>query len=522
MIACLKDDNKIHLDLLTQDIEDRIIETFSVKDPQAQFSSAFEMGHWNGMKVFYSRRYKTLSIAFLDRLIKLCKKHDIPLDVEDERSAPTYYPIPKEKLTSEILNDGPKGIILGPHQMRCCESMYVEQPNSMRGIHSHPTGSGKTEMMAAIIKMFPGCPTVLIAEERIVAQQIEERLELRKVAGHSDSIGAFYAGKRPDGQIIVVGSIQALQKPPESARKKELKRTGSDKAWVTRNKNADYLQKVVAKCHMVLIDECDRASSDLYKLLFDKWAKNAKRFYGFTGTPFEKSKPVENMRLISRFGEIISESTREEMLGLGRVIPVSYTMIAVGQDGNKADKTNNNDAKKVFMEENEELHNTIKKVCKINSHEGTLILVEREAMGKVLESIIPSSKFIFGKTPMKARNAAIDDFENRKLKVLIGSKILMRGLDLDGGTENLILCYDGKSESELIQRIGRALRKNKVGKSKVYDFLFLCNHYLYKHSRARLKTVAEAGHPSNVVFPKTGIKLSGEALIKRNWRIPKK
>src|SRR5690606_19501976 len=148
--------------------------------------------------------------------------------------------------------------------------------SSRRGIHSHPTGSGKTECMAAIVKMFPGCPTVIIAEEKIVSKQIEERLTLRKVAGHSGSIGAFYAGKRPNGQIVVVGSIQALHKMPESARRKEIKRTGADKAWQTRNRNADFLQKVIGKCHMVLIDEC--VHEDSY-ITTDKGLVKAKRVY---------------------------------------------------------------------------------------------------------------------------------------------------------------------------------------------------------------------------------------------------
>ena len=84
----------------------------------------------------------------------------------------------------------------------------------------------------------------------------------------------------------------------------------------------------------------------------------------------------------------------------------------------------------------------------------------------------------------------------------------------------MIIATGGKLSSELLQKVGRALRRNKQGFSKAYLFYYLCNKYLYSHSRNTLKTLVDEGFKTTVVFPK-GI-VEGEALLKSRFRISKK
>ena len=128
------------------------------------------------------------------------------------------------------------------------------------------------------------------------------------------------------------------------------------------------------------------------------------------------------------------------------------------------------------------------------------------------------SHFIYGKTPKRRRDEVLRAFERREFNVLIGGKIINRGLDLDGGCENLIIATGGKLRSDFMQKVGRALRHNKYGKSKVYDFYFRCNKYLYEHSKARLRTMVDAEYKSTVVF-KNG-SVDGAKHIKSRVRIP--
>lgn len=379
------------------------------------------------------------------------------------------------------------------------------------------TVTHNTEMLAGIVASRPGCPTVIIAEEKIVLKQIVQRLQLRKVA---EEPGKFFAGKRPNGQTVIVGSIQSLRSPSKKERNLEMKRRGNDKAWQTRSKNARFLQEALKLCEMVLVDECDRCTSDSYERLFNDYLPNARWRYGFSGTPFDPGRPVQNLILEERLGDIISHSTRKDVQDKGRIIPVEYYMFTLNEDGDKYDRTDNNTAIKESMISNERLHNIINNICNHYKDEGTLILVDNIEMGNQLLSKIEGSEFIHGKTSDTKRNEVLKRFENRELNILIGSKILRRGLDLDGGCENLILCYDGQMQSEFLQRIGRAVRRNKKGYARIFDFMVMSNYYLYKHAKERLKSIVNTDYPATIIY-KGNIRIKAEDLIKRRWRFPK-
>jgi superfamily II DNA or RNA helicase len=401
------------------------------------------------------------------------------------------------------------------------ENCYDLQVN--HGSHAYWTNgilSHNTEIMAGIAKALD-CPTVILCEMTVVVDQIKERLELRKVV---EEVGMFYAGKRPNGQQIIVGSFQSLIIP--SAPKKTKRDTAESyakkmKGFKTRRKNAQKLRNIIGKCDLLLVDECDSATSKKWKQLFWHWFKGRRR-YGFSGTPFDVDKPVANIVLKEHLGSVIFHVSREHVESTNRIVPVSYTAIAFGNDENIRDKTAYDIAMKEQMIENTSFHKIVMKLAKRSTEDptfGTLVLVESKPLGYALESIIEGSQFICGDHRMKARKAAVSAFEKRETQVLIGGKIVKRGLDLKGGCETLIIATGGKLASDFNQKVGRALRVNSRGRAQIYDFYFLGNHYLYGHSRRRLKTIVDMGYPAKVVF-KGGV-IEARRFIKARFRRPK-
>jgi superfamily II DNA or RNA helicase len=383
------------------------------------------------------------------------------------------------------------------------------------------TVAHNSEMIAGITKLMD-CPTVVIAESIVVLEQLKERLELREVV---EEAGLFCAGKRPNGQRVIVGSIQSLSspsKPPQRTKKdtteSHLRKT---KAFRTRYKNARMLRKLVAECDMLIIDEVDRSSASNYKNLFKFWF-NGRRRFGFSGTIYDPDKPVENITLKENMGSVIYSISRKAVEKVGRIVPVTYNALVMGDPAGRTDKSTFDIATREWMIENDKFHYVVKalalKTTKKEGH-GTLILVQSLELGYKLEEMIPGSKFICGDHKPTERNEAINAFEMREMPILIGSKILQRGLDLDGGCESLIIATGGKLESNFDQKVGRALRKNKIGKSTIYDFYFLCNFYLYSHSRRRLKTLVAMDYPAKVIFKNGSIE--GTKFIKSRFRIPK-
>ena len=395
------------------------------------------------------------------------------------------------------------------------------------GILSH-----NTEIIAGICKAI-NCPTVVVADQRIVVEQLKQRLELRDVI---DEVGLFYAGEKPNGQRIVVGTIQSLtipSNPPkvpsrteadtDKTYEKKLERWEvSFKGYKTRRKNAKSLQRYIKEAEMLLVDEADKATSDPFKNMFRHWFKGRRR-YGFSGTIFDDAKPVERLVIQEHLGSIVATESRQELERIGRIIPVDYYMLAFGLEGSIHDQSAYDIAYDEWLVDNKDFHKLIAGLCKKYQGDGTLALVDRERLGYNLEASIRdvglSANFIFGKTPKRQRNERLREFERREFDVLIGGKIINRGLDLDGGCENLIVATGGKLRSDFIQKVGRAVRHNSRGRSRIFDFFFRSNKYLYEHSRLRLKAMIAAGYKTTVIFP--GGSIDGAQLVKSRFHIRK-
>jgi superfamily II DNA or RNA helicase len=515
MRAVITDNRWIHLENVPPDIDELMYEHFSAKDRNARYIDNVQEQSWDGVYRKYNRKYQKLAKAYLSELIKLCERYDVPLDVDDVRN-PSKYPMYSE---DDVRPDLLGGITLMDHQIEGLKTCAKKDPNGLHvneiGTLFYTTGSGKTELICGIAKLL-NCPTVIVAEETVVVDQIKQRLELRDVI---NDVGVFYAGQSPDGQLICVGSLASLMSPTKIKRKKNEKQEVYErkvKAYKTRLKHHQAYRKILDKCELLMVDEADKAATNKqYRKLILQYT-NSRYLYGFTGTlPMEEDE-LDRLNLQEVMGSVIAKSDRRYLEKIGRIIPVKYIMTVFGEN-NKDDKSAFDIAVKELIEQNIKLHNKIKQIIDNIKNDNFLVLVENLELGRSLEEIIPNSKFIYGTTPKKVRNKALKEFEDKKLRILIGSKILKRGLDLKGGVDNLILCASSKKDSDLEQKVGRAVRLNSRGWARVFDFMFINNHYLYKHSRRRLKRMVQLGYPTMVVTSKE--ILDGKRVIKKGFNL---
>jgi superfamily II DNA or RNA helicase len=565
MLARIVDNHFIYLDQVTQGIEESLIVHFSIRDPRAYRMS----GPWDGWYRRYNTKEQRLALPFLDELKICCDINNIPLEIVDERPAPQYSAPQEDQITEDLVPN----IKLELYQVRCLKVCCHEEI----GIVSAVTGAGKSELMCGLVKMFR-CPTVIITEQIVVLEQIVKRLEARNVV-HNNDVGMFCHGHMPDGNLVIVGSIQSLSSPPKPEKKKikvtikqaikrvtdwarkrdehifnifpqiladslcdnpsgvmclqgkylqllidyciELEWERVRHAYYTRHQHAKQIQDEVAKCDLLIVDECDLASTTNYSKLFKRYF-NGRRRFGFSGTPFDKSKPVQALFLKENLGNVIAEATREEVQSRGRIIPIKMFMIGIGEDGDKDDARAYDIAMREEMIESHSFHQSVANIVSAFPKDGTLILVDTspiEPLGNALQGIIPHSKFIFGGTPKTERRRYIQLFESRQLTCLIGSKILKRGLDLEGGVENLIIIGGGGQWSDFEQKVGRAVRVNKRGWTRIFSFFFLNNKYLYKHSRENLKAIVSMGYDARVIIG--GTEIDGKAFVKSRFRITK-
>ncbi len=546
MIAKVINNNDIILSHFSVLEEDAVIERFTVT-VNARFMDK-STGGFNGVYKRYDKKRCRLPRPFLGELLALCRERDLPIDVQDERPPWRYNILPIDEINGDFL----PGITLEEYQIKairkgCCTEV---------GIFNMFPGSGKTEVAAGLCKAIP-CPTVILADQRIVIDQIKARLLLREVV---DEIGLFYAGRTPSGQSIIIGSVQSLVAPStppktplksvymEAAKQKLvdltvsytdeemdeilqkieklaselyakalIKHEASLKGFKKRRKRSRIFQEIVKKAEMLIVDECDMAASNIYKHVF-RYLFRGRRRYGLSGTPFTPEKPVDNLFVKEHLGSEIVRVGREEVESRGRIVPLDYTMIAFGD--NPKDASTLDIAIKDNLTENPFFHRRIASICNVFENDSALILVERDNLGHALQEAMPGSLFIHGKTPKKQRDKALVKFQNKDVRILIGGKILRRGLDVIGGFDLLILATGGKMWSTFLQQLTRAVRLNSSGKCKVVDFLFLCNKYMYNHSRVRLKSVVGIGYDARVIF-QDGQQLDGQEFIASRFRQPR-
>jgi superfamily II DNA or RNA helicase len=498
MIATIVSNQWIQMSQVPPDTNEQLYQHFSVRHPSSHFIDTSR--GWDGWYRKYDRKGQRLPRTLLLELVSFAETSGVPLEVYDGRpevSAPDPSKIDRNML---------KGITLEDHQVRALQAVCEHEV----GIHDHKTGAGKTEIMAAIVRLLQ-CHTVIIAEQRVVIEQIKQRLELRDIV--DGGIGLFYGGETPDGQMVVVGSINSFNPPPATLKEKK------PQEFFTKYQNSDKFQQIVANADLLMVDECDRATSAKYRKLFKSF--KGRRKYGFSGTPFDTKKPVEALILKEFLGSVISQSSREELTGIGRIIPVKYYAITMGPD-ERTDMTAFDVAEKELIVDNPKFHDLVAEIVESFPDDGTLVLVDTNNiadLGMALERRIPNSKFIYNKTTKKVRRKYIGLFEQREIKCLIGGRILKRGLDLKGGVENLVLCGGGKLESDFDQKIGRAVRNNKRGWARVFSFFFLNNNYLYRHSKEQLKFVVNMGYETTVIIG--GEEVDGAKFVASRFRLPK-
>jgi ATP-dependent RNA helicase RhlE len=117
----------------------------------------------------------------------------------------------------------------------------------------------------------------------------------------------------------------------------------------------------------------------------------------------------------------------------------------------------------VYDSQKEEL---LKSILKNDDYQSVIIFSSTKENVKVLEKNLkrsePSIKAFHSDLEQAEREEVMREFKSKKLRVLIGTDILSRGIDVDG--ISLVINYDAPPDPEdYIHRIGRTARASKAG-----------------------------------------------------------
>lgn len=403
---------------------------------------------WDGKKRFFSKKGKFrtgfLNLILEDLKLIGCTNPEIVQKIEDFKFSENY-----------ILNE----YEYYPFQKELIEKALKQK----RGIIKSPTGSGKTLILAGILKALENYTgVVLFNSKQILTQTYEFLTKECKLSG----IGLCYG----EGFIldrVMLCSVQSIQK---------------------------ILDTHLEESKFLIIDEVHEFCNGETTLAAIESFPNAIIRFGMTATP--PSDKIKLYNLIGALGDIIESSNTKELIEgnfltkpIIQIIerPASLVINGTYQDIYEQYITNNN-------ERNLIIKSIVDSISSNNKLNKILILTKSLDHGRNLLNLMPGSEFLEGATSIAERYKKIKKFRKATdTQVLIGTKILETGVNISEIT-HFINARGLKSDIATLQALGRALRKHE-SKEVVYVYDFYDKEkYLLQHSKQRIKHYKQEGH----------------------------
>ncbi len=468
----------------------------TIKMPGARYSTKVRNKQWDGKKCFYNRFTDSFPIGFLSRVL-----HKWPdAKVVDERVyQPIPFKIPELNAIDEFYKPTGSALVQRMYQKEAVLCAFEFKNCLIQAA----TNAGKSAVMAALVK--------LLRQERvlIVVHRIELLHQLRKMLMGMTGLPIGYI--ESDGVMIdpyinismVMTLLKRIDTIPE-------------------------VREVFFGSKVLIADECHHMKSETYTTAFCR-SKAVYRI-GCSGT-IQDEDTYEGWLVRQYIGDVVFNKTNKELIDMGISAAPKIKMMEYRHDIDYTDLVQEirmDDAAKgityqTAWKEREEVYKRVYKlvsdryiirnvarnkvvvdqVCGAYMGKQILIVVDYLDHGQMIMDMIDAkigkeyTDFIHGES--ESRKGSLLAFKQGRLKILISSSIIDEGIDISR-IEVLILAGGKKSKRQILQRIGRGLRRKK-GENvvTVLDFYDYDGKYLEKHSKIRKSIYIQEGFDIEMV-----------------------
>ena len=402
---------------------------------------------------FNGKKWCRFYTGLLPSLKKWCKEQGIQVEIigEEFKITPSKEP-------------HLEGITFREDQLELIGSACTNN----RGLLVAPTGSGKTLVFLGIMSCYPKVNILILSHTTAITQQTVDEL------------------KRFDFKSVeLFGGGNKIQKPTKRI-------TVSTIQSFIKLQKEDYMDYY----DMVIVDEVHRVGKQ--KSTYSDVLGNllAPLRFGFTATPLKD--PEAQLTYGGLLGPIIGRLTVQKAAELNILAKPKLKLIKAEYSLSLMDVRKYQDAYTQGITEN-----TLRNVQIANiaydfykKKETTLIFVTHIEHGITLQNLIAEKlnrkiPFIQGNTPLDQRSVIKKGLLEKKITVCIATISWMEGLNIPN-LSCLILAGGGRSETQLIQKIGRVLRRTKdKDVATIVDFLDLGNRHLILHTGERIGTYSD-------------------------------
>lgn len=450
-----------------QELSD-VREILTVEVPGAKYTQIYRRRQWDGKKRFFNLATRTFPVGLLEYVVKEYKGDK---EVIDKR---VYKPMPIElpKMKLELRD----------YQI----TAVTECLRARNCIVESATNSGKTAMFAALVKKMNDLqyPTLILIHRSEILKQI-----CSMVKEYTGLEIGFITAQDVLLKNVVVGMTATL-----------VNRIGVDQEIT------DFFKKV----YCVIVDETHHATSKSISSLLA--ACPAIYRFGFSGT-IPPVSTYEGMLVRSYLGSVVLKISNEEMINRGvsakpliNIYEIDSKELLRGvfstAKSTSAGKSTKDMLREVYrlsilygIIQNQLRNSKVLEIIANHPDSSHLIVVDMLEHGGIIKRLLDAngiqSEFISGAS--EVRVSALNSFKQGKLKVLISTNIIDEGVDISK-IDVLIMLAGKKSKRQLLQRVGRSLRK-KEGENKVtiYDFMDYGSKYLERHAKRRIQIYREEG-----------------------------
>lgn len=446
------------------------------------FNPNYKRGKWDGKKRFFSRNGKT-SIHLLADIVPMLKAMDYKIELIDQRKIGEYsVPLIDDQYFADFTDDDGDPIILGEHQVNGINTLF----ENSGGVLLAATGAGKSIICAAIVNQYnyhldARC-LVIVPTKDLINQTSAD------IAMFDIEVGKFYGDAKEPNKKNVVSTWQSLQNTP----------------------------KLMTMFDVIIIDECHGAKSSVLKNMLLEYGSEAKAIFGVTGTlPKEKDEAMEVRYVL---GDVVYTVPARELIDKGWLAKLKLKTWTLVEDltpewnffkeksPELAEQTNYKSFKRDFFPEyageKSYLHKNKARVqfiadliaTSVTESGNAFVLVNSVPFGKKLANEIEGAIFVHGADDSEVRKQIYATFdENDDVVVIATAQLASTGLNIKR-IFNLFLIDPGKSFIQIIQSIGRGLRKAKDKDSvTVYDISSDLK-YGDRHSKERKKYYKEQAY----------------------------
>lgn len=473
----------------TTEIDNLLSQSLKYKDPSIEMANRKNPNFQQNSTVnLYDKKHHKILTGLLPRVQSILANDN-------------YYLIPRPKIDTipsvnidlETFEPFPdKG--LWEHQKDAIKFAL----KSRRSVIQLPTGSGKTVVLATIIKHFPHVKIIVTSPDVSIMKNNAETIQMII----NEEVGVVGGGKR-DYRRVTSCTLDTL--------------------YSDLKKNPNLLKDI----DIVLADECHSiGNTKRNKAIFESMPKTFMRT-GVSATAWRES--GDNLCMEGYLGPKVFEIKEEELQKAGILVKFDYLTLPIKDKpyikyenfdrstGNYKTFNRKPSREEVYREmivKNKERNQLIIDLCRDYVQRGCplgpgLILAESiehsEDLYTELTRFLKEEEeveYVKGQSTKKKRASVIKRLSNKDLKLVVSTRVFNMGVDFPA-VAFLIIASGGNAKSRLIQQLGRVIRKaDNKNKAVVVDFKDEESYYLSRNFHNRIKAIKER-YPSTEIITAT-------------------